>query len=193
MADINGEPCDNPKLALVEACCISYFTIEFLFRFAGSPEKLSFLKGTMNIVDCLVRKYFLKYFLLILKYFLAIAPYYLDLFFAPPPLLDPEAAAQREDVGKVEGEKGEEDENMFTDVGRIMQVLRIARLMRIFKLARRSVGLQSMAHTVKTSWKVRRPEVSQRATSYKFVSRTSAYCSLWSSWECSSTAAWSTS
>ena len=89
----------------------------------------------MNIVDCL-----------------AIAPYYLDLFFAPPPLLDPEMASVREDVEQ-EGEEAEE--NMFTDVGRIMQVLRIARLMRIFKLARRSVGLQSMAHTVKTSWKVR--------------------------------------
>ena len=37
LTDINGEPCDNPKLALVEACCISYFTIEFLFRFAGAP------------------------------------------------------------------------------------------------------------------------------------------------------------
>ena len=35
----------------------------------------------------------------------------------------------------------------------VMQVFRIARIMRIFKLARRSVGLQSMAHTVKTSWK----------------------------------------
>ena len=91
----------------------------------------------MNIVDCL-----------------AIAPYYLDLFFAPPPLLDPEAASVRQEV-ELEGEE-EEDENMFTDVGRIMQVLRIARLMRIFKLARRSVGLQSMAHTVKTSWKVGR-------------------------------------
>merc|ERR1719150_241657 len=34
-----------------------------------------------------------------------------------------------------------------------MQVFRIARIMRIFKLARRSVGLQSIAHTVKTSWK----------------------------------------
>ena len=89
----------------------------------------------MNIVDCL-----------------AIAPYYLDLFFAPPPLLDPEAASVRQKV-ELEGEE-EEDENMFTDVERIMQVLRIARLMRIFKLARRSVGLQSMAHTVKTSWKV---------------------------------------
>merc|ERR1719342_1378129 len=41
----------------------------------------------------------------------------------------------------------------FDNFSRIMQVLRIARMMRIFKLARRSVGLQSMAHTVKTSWK----------------------------------------
>ena len=49
MADINGEPCDNPKLALVEACCISYFTIEFLFRFAGSPGQI--LSGDLSLVQ----------------------------------------------------------------------------------------------------------------------------------------------
>ena len=130
--DVNGEPVDNPKLALVEAVCISYFTIEFLIRLAGSPDKIQFLKGTMNVVDCL-----------------AIAPYYLDLFFAPPPELDPEAVSVKDpDLEE------EEEDTMFADVGRIMQVLRIARMMRIFKLARRSVGLQSMAHTVKSSWKV---------------------------------------
>merc|ERR1719330_1552384 len=47
----------------------------------------------------------------------------------------------------------EEEESSFGNVGRIMQVFRIARIMRIFKLARRSVGLQSIAHTVRTSWK----------------------------------------
>merc|ERR1719186_1538974 len=47
----------------------------------------------------------------------------------------------------------EEEESGFGSLGRIMQVFRIARIMRIFKLARRSVGLQSIAHTVKTSWK----------------------------------------
>ena len=131
--DIHGEPVDNPKLALVEAVCISYFTVEYLFRLAGSPVKWNFLKEAMNVVDCL-----------------AIAPYYLDLFFAPPPELDPEAPRTSEPVGS---EEEEEEENLFADVGRIMQVLRIARMMRIFKLARRSVGLQSMAHTVRTSWK----------------------------------------
>ena len=133
--DIHGQPVDNPKLALVEAVCISYFTVEYLFRLAGSPVKWDFLKGTMNVVDCL-----------------AIAPYYLDLFFAPPPELDPKASRIPEQVGSGDNDE-EEEENLFADVGRIMQVLRIARMMRIFKLARRSVGLQSMAHTVRTSWK----------------------------------------
>ena len=43
--DVNGEPVDNPKLALIEAVCISYFTIEYLLRLAGSPSKKNFIKG----------------------------------------------------------------------------------------------------------------------------------------------------
>ena len=48
---INGEPVDNPKLALIELICIAYFTVEFLLRLAGAPKKIAFLKSTMNIVD----------------------------------------------------------------------------------------------------------------------------------------------
>ena len=125
---INGDPVDNPYLAFIEAICISYFTVEFLLRLAGAPSKKGFLKGTMNVVDVA-----------------AIAPYYLTLFFMPPADIGPLDTSLQDTEP--------EEESSFGNVGRIMQVFRIARIMRIFKLARRSVGLQSIAHTVKTSWK----------------------------------------
>jgi hypothetical protein len=46
-----------------------------------------------------------------------------------------------------------EEESGFGNIGRVMQVFCIARIMRIFKLVRCSVGLQSIAQTVKTSLK----------------------------------------
>jgi len=129
--DVNGEPVDNPKLAFIEAVCISYFSIEYLLRLAGSPVKWDFIKGTMNVIDCM-----------------AIAPYYLTLFFVEAPEMGPR------DLSIItEPPPLEEEGSGFGGVGRIMQVFRIARIMRIFKLARRSVGLQSIAHTVRTSWK----------------------------------------
>ena len=51
--DLAGKPIDNPKLALVESVCISWFTLGYLLRFAGSPGKLEFLVDGMNIVDIL--------------------------------------------------------------------------------------------------------------------------------------------
>ena len=64
--DVDGNPVDNPKLALIELICIAYFTVEFLLRLAGAPQKIAFLKNTMNIVDCA-----------------AILPYYITLFVMP--------------------------------------------------------------------------------------------------------------
>ena len=53
---------EDPIFALIEAVCNSWFTIEYLLRLAGSPDKWRFIKRPLNIVDVL-----------------AILPYYLSL------------------------------------------------------------------------------------------------------------------
>ena len=119
---------ENPWFALIEAVCISWFTVEFLLRLAGAPDKLVFVQRPLNIVDVL-----------------AILPYYLSLSLMDDSLENTKNSSTNHD--------DEEEVSSLDEMSRIVLVFRIARILRIFKLARSSEGLQAIAHTMKTSYK----------------------------------------
>ena len=105
----------------------------------GAPQKWEFVKGMMNVIDIL-----------------AILPYYVSLFLMQPePIPMPSLELTTTGPTKATTAVPEEEEGggSFDDVRRILQVFRIMRIMRIFKLARHSTGLQSIAFTLKNSYK----------------------------------------
>ena len=146
-------------------------------RLAGAPKKIAFLKNAMNIVDCAaILPYYITLFVMPQDNFGSIPP--ASATAAPSTtvrrLLQLDTNTEDSLLTTVEAAE-EAEEGGFGNISRIMQVqsqaimttlphslfipllapqvFRIARIMRIFKLARRSVGLQAMAHTVRTSWK----------------------------------------
>uniref|UniRef100_A0A3B5R238 Potassium voltage-gated channel subfamily C member 4 n=1 Tax=Xiphophorus maculatus TaxID=8083 RepID=A0A3B5R238_XIPMA len=60
--EIRDETVTNPKLIMVEGICVVWFTFEFLVRIICCPNKLAFIKNTLNIID-----------------FVAILPFYLEM------------------------------------------------------------------------------------------------------------------
>ena len=56
--NIHNEPIDNPKLALIEAVCISWFTIEYLLRLAGMKSRLRDVEIFQNTISVLFQSHF---------------------------------------------------------------------------------------------------------------------------------------
>jgi potassium voltage-gated channel Shab-related subfamily B member 1 len=100
---------DNPIFEIIEAICIAWFSFEFIVRFFSSPDKLEFMKGSLNIIDLI-----------------SFLPYYIALFIP-------------------------NHSSNFNSGRRILTLFRALRILRIFKLARHSTGLQSLGYTLQQS------------------------------------------
>ena len=52
---------ENPIYEIIEAICISWFTLEFVLRLLSCPNKIKFVANTLNIIDfCSVIPFFIS-------------------------------------------------------------------------------------------------------------------------------------
>uniref|UniRef100_A0ACB8EA28 Potassium voltage-gated channel sub G member 4 n=1 Tax=Sphaerodactylus townsendi TaxID=933632 RepID=A0ACB8EA28_9SAUR len=104
---------------IIETVCVAWFSLEFCLRFIQAKSKCQFFKGPLNIID-----------------FLAIFPYYASLV-----ILDDEPAEDGND--KPSGN------SYIEKVGLVLRVLRALRILYVMRLARHSLGLQTLGLTVR--------------------------------------------
>nr|XP_020445001.1 potassium voltage-gated channel subfamily G member 4-like [Monopterus albus] len=106
---------------VVESICVAWFTLEFALRFFNAQSKLAFARGPLNIIDAI-----------------AILPYYVSL---------------------VVNVRDETQEEVIMGAGRgyldklslILRLLRALRILYVMRLARHSLGLQTLGLTMQRS------------------------------------------
>ncbi|XP_076144160.1 voltage-gated potassium channel regulatory subunit KCNG4 [Alosa pseudoharengus] len=107
---------------IIETICVVWFSLEFVLRFVQARSKLAFARGPLNIIDVV-----------------AILPYYISL------IVDERDKAEDEVVSGGGGH-GYLDKLSF-----ILRVLRALRILYVMRLARHSLGLQTLGLTMQRS------------------------------------------
>uniref|UniRef100_A0A3B4YZS6 Potassium voltage-gated channel subfamily G member 2-like n=1 Tax=Stegastes partitus TaxID=144197 RepID=A0A3B4YZS6_9TELE len=107
---------------VVESVCVIWFTLEFLVRFFHAHSKLEFARGPLNIIDVA-----------------AILPYYVSLFLE----------LRDESVHDIVAGAGK---STLDKLGLILRVLRALRVLYVMRLARHSMGLQTLGLTIQRSF-----------------------------------------
>nr|XP_043892595.1 potassium voltage-gated channel subfamily G member 4a isoform X2 [Solea senegalensis] len=114
----------SPKchnMFIIETVCVAWFSLEFCLRFIQARSKLDFLRGPLNIIDAM-----------------AILPYYVSLV-----VTEEDPALEHDRPG---GGKGYLDK-----LGLVLRILRALRILYVMRLARHSLGLQTLGLTVRRS------------------------------------------
>ncbi|XP_077420317.1 voltage-gated potassium channel regulatory subunit KCNG4-like [Vanacampus margaritifer] len=109
------------SMFVVESICVAWFTFEFVLRFINAQSKLAFARGPLNIIDAI-----------------AILPYYVSL------VVDVRDESQEEVVmGAGRG--------YLDKLSLILRLLRALRILYVMRLARHSLGLQTLGLTMQRS------------------------------------------
>ncbi|XP_007250572.2 potassium voltage-gated channel subfamily G member 4a [Astyanax mexicanus] len=106
---------------IVETVCVAWFSLEFVLRFIQARSKLQFIRGPLNIIDAM-----------------AILPYYVSL------------VVDEEDPG-LEHERPAGGKGYLDKLGLVLRILRALRILYVMRLARHSLGLQTLGLTVRRS------------------------------------------
>uniref|UniRef100_A0A3Q3D788 Potassium voltage-gated channel, subfamily G, member 4a n=1 Tax=Hippocampus comes TaxID=109280 RepID=A0A3Q3D788_HIPCM len=109
------------NMFIIETVCVAWFSLEFILRFIQARSKLDFLRGPLNIIDAM-----------------AILPYYVSLVVKEE---DPNLDSDRPGGGK----------GYLDKLGLVLRILRALRILYVMRLARHSLGLQTLGLTVRRS------------------------------------------
>ncbi|XP_061449971.1 potassium voltage-gated channel subfamily G member 2 [Rhineura floridana] len=108
---------------VLETVCVAWFSFEFILRSIQAESKCAFLKTPLNIIDIV-----------------AILPFYISL------IVD---MASTKNTNKPGGGGGGVGNKYLERVGLVLRTLRALRILYVMRLARHSLGLQTLGLTVR--------------------------------------------